>query len=179
MEPTITGAFPDPAHVDAAVQGLLEEHFESQDLRILLLTKDGQTREVPVRHRMEMGRGAVVGGILGVVVGAVLTPLVASGVIDVVHGGLVAESVGVAAVQGAVMGAMLGSLTGLIVGMAIWRTVVDVSPADWERGEVLVGAAARGRGIDRVRRVFEDAGATRISVDDRALPRSSSVRLRE
>lgn len=167
MDPTITGSFPDAAHVTAAVQGLLEEHFESQDMRVLLLRKDGETREVPVQHRMEMGRGAVVGGIAGIFIGAVLTALVAAGVIDVAHGGLIAESLVLAAVQGAVMGAMLGSLTGLIVGMAIWRTVVQVSPSDFQDGEVLVGANARGRGIERARRVFEEAGATRIAVEDR------------
>ena len=158
---TVTGAFSDRDQARAAIRLLLSQHFESDDMSVYVTTPDGERREVPVRHSQEMGRGALIGLLLGIAVGAAIT-LTLSALGEENAG--VSGNLLVAALQGIVMGAMFGALTGIIVGMAIWRTVIDFAPNEPTARDVLVGARARGRGIDRARRVLEEAGATRIEL---------------
>lgn len=158
---TVTGAFPDRDRARAAIRGLLAEHFESDDMSVYVTSSDGTRREVPVRHSQEMGRGALIGLIAGIAVGTAITVTLSA--LRVPNVG-VAENLVVAALQGVAMGAMFGALTGIIVGMAIWRTVIDFAPNEAAGKDIVVGARARGRGVDRARRVLEEAGASEISV---------------
>lgn len=159
---TVTGAFPDQDRVRAAVHRLLAEHFESDDMSVYVTGPDGSRRKVPVRHSQEMGRGALIGLLAGMVIGAAITITLSA--LAVENAGVSGNLV-VATLQGLLMGAMFGSLTGIIVGMAIWRTVIDFAPGEEVTGEILVGARARGRGIERAREVLERAGATKIELE--------------
>jgi hypothetical protein len=158
---TVTGAFPDRDQARAAIHALLAEHFESDDMLVYVTAPDGSRREVPVRHSQEMGRGATIGLLGGMAVGAAITTTLSA--LGARNAG-VADSLVFATLQGIAMGAMFGALVGIIVGMAIWRTVIDFSPNDPPATAIIVGARARGRGIDRARGVLERAGATRIEL---------------
>ena len=165
MSVTVSGSFSDGHQLRVAVARLIEAHFESEQLRIVVTTGDGQ-REVPVRHQMQMTRGALVGGGFGIVVGGLVAAWLAAGAGQPGNVGLLSGSVTIAVLQGVFAGAMLGSLMGLIVGMAIWRTTVDIAPSDFEAGEVRVCARTGGPGVDRVRRLLDRSGASRVSVQD-------------
>ncbi len=149
----VSGRFEDPVSAQTAVQHLLSAHFEPESILIVETDGEGAAREVSVERRIFDWRVAAVGGLVGVVGGAVIGALIAIGVID---GTLFSDTPAVLMLQALIGGFGTGALAGYVMGLAMW----DARPRFSERAStILVGVEVGARRVEAIEGLLTAAGA--------------------
>lgn len=151
------GFFKDEESAATAVQGLLDADFDSEHIGALMLDGSHVT-ELPIKHKTAIGKGVVIGTLLGAAVGAALPGL---GL------GLMAFGSGFAHLAGAAAGGATGTLAGVVGGLGIWKDEVDVPRHAFENGAVLVGVLVPPQHAERAHHVLAQSGATSTALSTR------------
>lgn len=147
----------DAEHASAAVDALIEAHFPTDSVGVLMVRGD-EVEELPMRHKTFVPHGVALGALVGAAAGAVTM----SGI------GLLAAGPLLMALQGAAAGTAIGSLGGALGGLGFWRDEVDFPTGAFENGAVLVGVVVNVERLDEARRVLENAGASETHVSTKA-----------
>ena len=157
----VTGIFTDSQAAERAVQELIENHFNPEEISIVVTDREG-AHEEPVEHDTGVAEGAVTGVALGGLVGALGATLVATGV--VVAPGLVVFATGplLAALKGAVAGAAVGLEVGALAGLGFWKDEAHIHSEALEKGGIVVAVPAEHEHAEHARKVFTEAGADEV-----------------
>jgi hypothetical protein len=147
----------DAERADAAVRALLDAHFASDAIGVLMVHGE-EVEELPMRHKTFVPHGVALGALLGAAAGAVTM----SGI------GLLAAGPLLLALQGAAAGTAIGSLGGALGGLGFWRDEVDFPSHAFHNGAVLVGVVANVERLEEAQRVLESAGADATYVSTKA-----------
>jgi hypothetical protein len=149
--------FKDAEHAGNATDDLLEAHFPTESIGVLMVRGD-EVEELPMRHKTFVPHGVALGALVGAAAGAVTM----SGI------GILAAGPLLVALQGAAAGTAIGSLGGALGGLGFWRDEVNFPTDAFESGAVLVGVVTNIERVDDARRVLELAGATETYVATKA-----------
>lgn len=157
----VTGIFSDPNAAEAAVRKLVEEHFNPDEVSILVTDRAG-THQEPVAYETGVTRGGTVGAALGGVLGALGATLVATGVVT--GTGLTIFAVGplLAALRGGVIGVAVGQAVGALGGLGFWKDEAHIHAEALEKGGIVVAVPAEHEHADHARKVFAAAGADQV-----------------
>jgi len=150
--------YSDAAHANAAVRELLEAHFTSDSISVLM-THDAEVEELPIKHKTFVPHGVALGAVLGAAAGA----LTLSGI------GVVATGPLLLALQGAAAGGAVGTLGGALGGLGFWRDEVDFPTDAFQDGAMLVGVVTNEERLEEARKVLAEAGATETHVSTKAV----------
>ena len=156
----VAGVFETQEAAAAALQGLVEAHFEPDDDVSIVLT-DPWTLErenVTIRDEIELVDGARIGGAAGGLIGAIGAGLVAAGLVAG-PAALIAVGPVVAALEGALAVGAVGVVMGWLVGLGIEHEEADFHAARIKEGAVWVGVHATGDRAATAHAVLERAGA--------------------
>jgi hypothetical protein len=149
--------FKDAEHANAAVRALLDAHFHSEHIGVLMV-RGPEVEELPMRHKTFVPQGAAVGALFGAAAGA----LTLSGI------GVLAVGPLFAALQGAAAGSAMGTLAGTLGGLGFWRDEVDFPSDAFQTGAVLVGVVTNLGRTNDARRVLASVGAERTYLSTKA-----------
>lgn len=141
-EQPVTGLFKDADHARAAVEALVNASFRADEISVLMSEKQGAA-PVEVEHQTGVAQGAVGGGAVGGLVGAIGATLVSLGALPAVGLGLAAAGPLAAAASGAVGGTTGGGVVGAVAGLGIWKERAEL-PEELEKGRILVSVPATG-----------------------------------
>lgn len=158
----VTGIFSDPQSAERAVRDLIETHFSSDEISIVVADREGMHDE-PVEHDTGIAEGATGGAALGGALGALGATLVATGII-VVEPELAVFAAGplLAALRGAVAGAAVGLEVGALAGLGFWKDEAHIHAEALEKGGVIVAVPAEHHHAEEARKVFTEAGADEV-----------------
>lgn len=169
MEPILTATFEDGAHVQHAVDALIEHHCTTDAIGVLTPTEDG-TKRSRIRMHSGMRTGGLIGMAIGALGGAASAVLVVNGLVP--PPGLdifMTVPPQVAALQGFIIGGAAGGLAGLLIGLGWWtEEVEDPNPLPHPRrtGPTVLGVEASGERVEELRGVLEEAGALTVRLRD-------------
>jgi hypothetical protein len=149
--------FKDAEHANAAVGALLDGHFHTEDIGVLMMGGSG-VEELPMRHKTFMPHGAVLGALVGAAAGA----LTLSGI------GVLAAGPVFIALQGAAAGTAVGTLAGTLGGLGFWRDEVNFPADAFQKGAVLVGVVTNLERTNEARRVLASVGADTTHLSTKA-----------
>jgi hypothetical protein len=149
--------FRDTEHASKAVRQLIETHFSSDDVGVLMVRGD-DVEELPMKHKTFVPHGVALGALFGAAAGAATM----SGI------GLLAAGPLLLALQGAAAGTAIGSVGGALGGLGFWRDEVDFPADAFEQGAVLVGVVTNKERLDEAQRVLRAAGAEQTYVATKA-----------
>jgi len=157
----VTAIFSDASAAEAVVQDLVDEHFNPDEISIVVADRAG-IHEEEVEHDTGVAEGISAGVALGGALGALGATLVATGV--VAAPGLVVFATGplLAALQGAVAGAAVGYEVGALAGLGFWKDEAHVHADALKRGGVVVAVPAEHEHAGHARKVFGAAGADEV-----------------
>lgn len=177
MQQVVTGIYDDPQGATAGVVALLEAHFENDDIRVIV-DKPGARYAVPIEYDSPWARGAAIGAIAGVILGALGSALVASGVLPSPGMGLITGSVVAATLKGAFVAGAMGALFGYLMALAVWSSQPHLPAEEIGDGRVLVGVTVSERRVERVRAALEQTGPLEVTVcaPQDATPEQAAVR---
>jgi len=159
----VSGLFLDEESATAAVQQLIESHFDPrEDISMVISRGPGhETEEQEVKEKLEFVEGAKIGGALGAVLGGTGGGLLAAGIIGGPVG-LVAAGPVLAVLQGALAGGAFGTFSGWLVSAGIVNTEPDLEEVDLEEGSVWIGVHATGERREDALEILREAGAERV-----------------
>ena len=146
-----------PEEAQAAVQALLDAHFHTEHVGVLL-KRGPSVEELPMHHKTFVPQGAVLGALFGAAAGA----LTLSGI------GVLAAGPLLVALQGAATGTAIGTLAGTLGGLGFWRDEIDFPADAFESGAVLVGVVTNLGRTNEARRVLASAGAEQTYLSTKA-----------
>src|SRR5262252_1110177 len=146
----VHAVFNDEFHAARAVQELVNAKFSGHDIGALMCNRDG-VRELETGHKTRMGVGAVLGGVVGAVGGALA-----------VSGGLVLAGPVFLALEGLLAGGALGTFAGVLGGLGFWREEIEFPTAAFENGAALIGVTVEDGRIEDARSALKHAGATEV-----------------
>lgn len=149
--------FADADQASNAIDDLIEAHFPTDSVGVLMV-RDNEVEELPMRHKTFMPHGVALGALVGAAAGAATM----AGI------GLIATGPLLLALQGAAAGTAIGSLGGALGGLGFWRDEVNFPTDAFNNGAVLVGVVANIERVDEARRVLTDAGADETYVATKA-----------
>ena len=147
MELFVHGLYRDEEAAAAAVQALVDAHF-NPDAISALMHGPGTADEARPQFKTSFARGAVLGAALGAVGGALIAA-----------SGLLAAG----PVLGVVAGTEVGAAAGALGGMGLWRDEVHF-PKCFGQGMYLVGVMTEARSVERARGALEIAEPERVHV---------------
>lgn len=159
MAEHVTASFSDAKTAEAAVQELIDGHFEPEEISIVVADKAGSHEEW-VEHDTGVAEGAAGGVAVGGLLGAFGAALAATGVAPGLA--LFATGPALAALQGAVVGAAAGLEIGALAGLGFWRDVAHIHADALKEGGIVVGVPAEHERADAARRIFTAAGADAV-----------------
>ena len=154
----IYGVFEEEEAASDAVQRLVDADFPSEDIRAIMKQGD-QVEELSVEGKTSTGRGLVIGGVLGVLVGALLA----------VTTDMVSAEPWIAAIKGAVVGGAIGIAVGALSGLAFWRDEVDFLHRRLKQGAVLVGVETNPGRRASVEEALRASGAKEVHAREQQL----------
>lgn len=157
----VTGIFSDAHAAERAVHELIEGHFASEEISIVVADREG-SHEERVEHGTGVAAGAVAGGTLGGALGALGASLVATGVIAAPGLFVLAAGPLLAALKGAVAGAAVGLEVGALAGLGIWKDEAHIHAEGLKKGGIIVAVPAVHEHADEARKVFTAAGADAV-----------------
>lgn len=157
----VTGIFSAAPAAEAAVRELVEEHFNPDEISVLVTDREG-THEEEVEFDTGVAEGATGGAALGGILGALGATLVATGV--VAAPGLTVFAVGplLAALKGAVGGAAVGLEVGALAGLGFWKDEAHVHAQALKKGGIVVAVPGEHEHAAHARKVFSAAGADEV-----------------
>lgn len=153
-QPYAYALFRDEQEASRAVQALIEADFNSEEIGVVI-RRESEIEEVPLKHKTGILAGAIVGCLLGALLGALLLPLTP----------VIVASGAKATLGGAFMGFGAGALMGALAGMGFWKEKLAVPMSSFAHGGVLVGAMASNERAQVARRALHSAGAAETSVE--------------
>jgi hypothetical protein len=133
-----------------AVQELVNARFSGHDISALMTNRSG-VEELEIGHKTGMGVGAALGGVFGVIGGALA-----------VTGGLVLAGPVFLALEGMLAGGAMGTLAGTLGGLGFWKEEIDFPKAAFENGAVLIGVNSADERTEDAADALRRAGATDI-----------------
>jgi hypothetical protein len=157
----VTGIFSDAQAAERAVQDLIEEHFDPDEISIVATDRSGPHAE-PVEHDTGTAEGAVAGVALGGLLGAVGGTLVATGVLAAPGLAVLAAGPLVGALKGVVAGAAAGLEIGALAGLGFWKDEAHIHAEALEKGGVVVAVPADHAHAEHARAAFAAAGADAV-----------------
>jgi hypothetical protein len=146
----VHAVFNSEAGAAKAVQELVNAKFSGQDISALMTNRSG-VQELDIGHKTGMGVGAVLGGVLGAVGGALA-----------VSGGLVLAGPVFLALEGMLAGGVMGTLAGTLGGLGFWKEEIEFPRSAFENGAVLIGVNTEEARVDDAAAALKRAGATEI-----------------
>lgn len=157
----VTGIFSDAEAAEAAVRALIEEHFDTDDISVVVTDAVG-SHEEELEHDTGVAEGAAAGAVLGGLLGALGVGLVATGVFVAPGLPLLAAGPLAAALKGAVVGAAVGLEVGALSGLGFWKDEAHIHAEALREGGIVVGVPAEHECADHARKVFREAGADAV-----------------
>lgn len=145
MDNFVHGLFKSERNAAAAVQSLIDAHFDPEAISALMRVEHEVQEAMPTYKT-----GVGVGSALGAAVGA------AGGIIGAIGGFLAAGPL-----LGAVAGSAAGYLVGALAGLGRWRDEIEV-PAHTQEGMILVGVSTEEDNVALARDALAAAGPERI-----------------
>ncbi len=149
----VYGIFAEEEAASNAVQQLIDADFPSDAIRAGM-QRGEEAEELPVEGRTSAGRGLVVGGVLGVLIGAIVA----------VAADLVGPPAWLAAIKGALVGGGAGVVLGGLLGMVFWREEVDFLHRRLKQGDVIVGVETNPERRASAEEALRAAGAREVQV---------------
>jgi hypothetical protein len=160
----IKGRFRDSEHAAKAVERLADHSIPADEVRVFVVDDDGKPkRRIAVREGFGSKRGAIIGGLVGAGLGAVLALLVQADLLSSASiGGLNEAAPFFSVLWVAVAGGAVGVPIGAVVGMGhlLRRQRMTVSPTDPMSVMVIVETRELA---DEARRILREAGADDVS----------------
>jgi hypothetical protein len=158
----VTGIFSEPQAAERAVHELIESHFSSDEIGIVVSDREGRHAEV-VEHDTGVAEGATTGVAIGGLLGALGATLVATGV--VAAPGLTVFAAGpiLAAFKGAVGGAAVGLEVGALAGLGFWKDEAHIHAQALKKGGIVVAVPAEHEHAEHARKVFRASGADHVT----------------
>ena len=157
----VTGIFSSVSAAEQAVHELVEEHFNPDDVSILVTDKEG-THAEGTEFDTGVAEGAVSGAALGCLLGAAGTALATTGVIAGPGVALLATGPLLAALKGAVAGGAAGLGVGALAGLGFWTDEAHIHADGLKKGGVVVAVPAEHEHAEHARRIFAEAGADAV-----------------
>jgi hypothetical protein len=141
-----------------AAEALLEAKFPARDISALLCDAGSEQAgvELKIKHKTRVPMGALFGGVIGLVLGAVIAWLAD-----------VPPDPQLFAVRGAVIGAAIGTLAGALGGLGRWRDTIVFPDGAFNNGCVIVGVNTHDERVSDATRVLSAAGGGDIEVSSK------------
>jgi hypothetical protein len=142
----------------AAAEALLEAKFPARDISALICDAASEDvgLELKIRHKTRVPIGALIGGVLGVALGAIIA-----------WAAQVQPDPGVFALRGAVIGAAIGTLAGALGGLGRWRDTILFPPEAFKNGCVVVGVNTHDERVAEARRVLTSINNADVEVSSK------------
>ena len=157
MTHMVTATFSDPGAAERAVGELVNEHFNSEEISVVVSDRAGRHAE-----KMEFHTGIAGELKTAVPIGGIAGALVATGIVLTGGAGLLAAGPLLAALQGAVAGSAIGYGFGALAGLDSWAEEVHVHADHLEKGGIVVGVPADHEHAEHARQVFAANGAEAV-----------------
>jgi hypothetical protein len=161
MAHQVTGIFSDPRAAEAAVGRLIDDHFDPDEVSIVVSDRAGAHAE-PVEHDTGIAEGATGGAALGGLLGALGTSLAATGIVAAPGIAVMAAGPLTAALKGAVAGAAVGFEIGALAGLGIWSDEAHIHADALAKGGVVVAVPAEHERADEARKILSASGADEV-----------------
>jgi hypothetical protein len=137
-----------------AADSLLDAKFPARDISALICDASEYTGiELKIRHKTQVPIGALVGGVLGVLLGAAVAWFAA-----------VPPDPALFALRGAVIGAAIGTLAGALGGLGRWRDTILFPPEAFKNGCVVVGVNTHDERVSDARRALAGSGGAEVTI---------------
>jgi len=142
----------------AAAEALLEAKFPARDISALICDAASEDvgLELKIRHKTRVPIGALIGGVLGVALGALIAWVAQ-----------VPPDPGVFALRGAVIGAAIGTLAGALGGLGRWRDTIIFPPEAFKNGCVTVGVNTHEERVPEAQRVLTSINNADVQVSSK------------
>lgn len=152
------------AQAETIVDRLNQAGIPTSDVSVLFPDKTG-SRDFAHEHNTKAPEGTAIGASAGGVTGGVLGLLAGIGALAIPGvGPFIAAGPIMAALSGAAVGATLGGIAGALIGLGIPEFEAKQYEAKIKEGNILVSAhTTDGDGVDRVKDIMKEAGATDIT----------------
>jgi hypothetical protein len=158
----VTAIFHDGERAERAVRGLIDRHFDPDEISVVVADARGVHDEA-VEHDTGVAEGAVSGAAIGGTLGALGATLVATGIVAGPGVGLLAAGPILAALKGAVAGAAAGLEIGALAGLGFWKDEAHVPHTEaLVQGSVVIAVPAAHRHADQARKLLGEAGADEV-----------------
>jgi hypothetical protein len=152
---TVVGIFKERSAATAALEKLVEAHFDIEADANVVVVHDDVRESVPIMSDVPVGRGAMIGAAVGFFIGAAI-----AGIAGIDFGPFSMEAWGPvwAAFETGYVGAAVGVATGAMMSFEFAKpeAAFHMRTAD---GVVSIGVQAAGSRAERARQVLAEAGA--------------------
>lgn len=140
-----------------AAEALLSAEFPARDITALVCDASEQAGvELKIRHKTLVPMGALVGGIVGLLLGAAIAFFAN-----------VPPDPGLFTIRGAVIGTAIGTLAGALFGLGRWRDTIIFPQEVFANGCVVVGVKTHDERFNEARRALSEAGAADIQISSK------------
>jgi len=157
----VTAIFSDPSAAEEAVRELVDEHFNPDEISIVVADREG-THEEAVEHDTGIAEGIAAGTAIGGLLGVLGATLVATGLVVAPRLGIVATGPLLSAFRGAVAGGAVGYALGALTGLGFWKDEAHIHAEALKKGGIIVAVPADHEHADHARKVFSNAGADEV-----------------
>ncbi|MGV3617641.1 MAG: hypothetical protein ACO1SV_20135 [Fimbriimonas sp.] len=165
MAKNVVGLFDDRAAAEAAVQDLVREGFDRSRISAVAATSEGELLKEQVDASGSfVGDGASAGITSGAIVGGLLGLLIGAGFL-LVPAGMVAAGPITGLIAGSAAGAATGGILGALLGLGIPSDDADIYAEGVRRGGTLLVVQAEDSQLDRVHAILDRDGA--VDIQDR------------
>src|SRR5215207_6270877 len=156
----VYGIYRDRAHVEDAVDALIDNGFRSEDISVLMPENVG-TKDFAAEKNTKAPEGATAGAGTGAVVGGTLGLLAGIGALAIPGlGPFIAAGPIMGALAGAAVGAAVGGVTGALVGMGIPEYEAKRYEGQVKDGGILLSVHCdNSEWVDRAKRILKQTGA--------------------
>src|SRR5215831_6435305 len=160
----VYGIYRDRAHVEDAVDALIDNSFRSEDISVLMPENVG-TKDFAHEKGTKAPEGAAAGAGTGVVVGGTLGLLAGIGALAIPGvGPFIAAGPIMGALAGIGAGGALGGIVGAFVGMGMPEIEAKRYEEKLKKGNYLIAVHTdANEDVDRAKHIFKTAGAEDIS----------------
>src|SRR3954467_7832496 len=160
----VYGIYRDRAHVEDAVDALVDNGFRSEDISVLLPENVG-TKDFAHEKGTKAPEGMATGATSGAVVGGALGWLAGIGALAIPGvGPLIAAGPIIAALTGVGVGGAVGGLTGALVGMGIPEYEAKRYEGRIKSGSILLSVHSdNSEWTSKAKQILENTGAEDVS----------------
>jgi hypothetical protein len=173
----VFGIVPNQPAAHRLIDALRSGGFSQGDISVLF-PNEGTTRDFAHAEGTKAPEGAVVGGGVGGAIGGTLGLLAGLGALAIPGiGPLIAAGPIFAALSGVAVGAAVGSVAGGLAGLGVPEIQAKLYEGKLREGNIIVSAHTKdGTRVDAAKRIFEQHGATHVSVTREAtVPKDQAV----